>query len=147
MSWPPSELTELAEAAEPPAKKKKGGKLKKLVLFTGLAAGLGFAAKKLQGKKTADNWQSSYVPTPPPATPTSSPASSTTATQAAPAAPATPAAPMSGTPAADAADDSAGSSPDEALADQAEAPHEVTTPDDPAEVVEIKGNNAQHKKS
>jgi hypothetical protein len=41
------------------------------------------------------------------------------------------------TPAPGDADDVAGSSPDEALADQAETPHEVSTPDDPAEVIAI----------
>tara|TARA_Y100000815_G_scaffold270472_1_gene295185 strand:+ start:49 stop:201 length:153 start_codon:yes stop_codon:yes gene_type:complete len=35
------------------------------------------------------------------------------------------------------ADDTGGSSPDEALADSAEGKHAATTPDDPAEVVEI----------
>ncbi len=34
-------------------------------------------------------------------------------------------------------DDTAGASPDEALADAAEEPHPVTTPDDPADVVEL----------
>ena len=38
---------------------------------------------------------------------------------------------------AGAADDEGGSSPAEAIADQAEAPHPVTTPDDPAEVVDV----------
>ena len=35
------------------------------------------------------------------------------------------------------ADEAAGASPDEAIADQAEAPHPVTTPEDPAEVVDV----------
>ena len=34
-------------------------------------------------------------------------------------------------------DDAGGSGPDEALSDAAEEPHPVTTPDDPAEVVEV----------
>jgi hypothetical protein len=34
-------------------------------------------------------------------------------------------------------DDPAGASPDEAIADSAEAPHPVTTPDDPADVVDV----------
>jgi hypothetical protein len=93
---------------------KKGGKLKKFVLFAGIAGAVAFVAKKLQGGGANDNWQSSYVPTPPPA-------SAPTPTEAA----------------APASDDTGGSSPDEALADAAEAPHPVTTPDDPAEVVEI----------
>jgi hypothetical protein len=37
----------------------------------------------------------------------------------------------------EAADDSAGASPDEALSDAVEEPHEVTTPDEPAEVVDV----------
>ena len=36
-----------------------------------------------------------------------------------------------------AGDDSGGASPDEAIADAVEEPHEVTTPDDPAEVVDV----------
>lgn len=96
---------------------KKGGKLKKLLLFGGLAAAAGFAVKKLQGDKASDNWQSSYVPSPPPPAPTAVP---------------------------DAAHDEAGSSPDEAVADAAEAPHPVTTPDDPAETVTI-DEDAAHK--
>ncbi|CAN5383679.1 hypothetical protein BH09ACT12_BH09ACT12_25240 [soil metagenome] len=38
---------------------------------------------------------------------------------------------------APAVDDTGGASPDEALADEAEAPHPVTTPEEPAEVIEI----------
>ena len=42
---------------------KKGGKLRKILLITALAAaGRGFVAKKLQGGGEADNWQSSYTP-------------------------------------------------------------------------------------
>ena len=80
-------------------------------------------AKQLQGSQE-DPWQSSYTPTPPPA-----PASTTT-----------PPSPV----AADATghDDSAGASPDEALADAAGTPHTATTPDDPAEVIDVDG---QHK--
>lgn len=98
---------------EPP--KKKGGKLRKIVLFSGLAAAAAFVAKKLKGGQESQNWQSSYTPTPPPAPRPPTPAP---------------------TPAA-VADDSAGSSPDEALADSAESPHTVSTPDAPAEEVVI----------
>ncbi len=86
--------------------KKKGGKLRKLLLFGGLAAAAGVAFKKLKGDQAADNWQSSYVPSPPPT-------------------------------AVPDADDSAGASPDEAVADSAESPHPVSTPDDPAETVTL----------
>ena len=106
--------------------KKKGSKLKKLVLVGGLAAVVGVVAKKLQGGSESQNWQSSYVPSPP-----ASGAGAATTSTGAGAAP-TPAAPMAG-----ASDDTGGSSPDEALADETETVHPVTTPDEPAEVVDI----------
>lgn len=96
--------------------KKKGGKLKKVALLAVVAGGVGVAAKKLQGGKQSQNWQSSYVPAPPPAGATS---------------PKAPGAPRVSE------EDPGGAAPDEAIADQAETAHAVTTPDDPAEVVSI----------
>jgi hypothetical protein len=90
------------EVASP--KKKKGGKLKKLLILTGIAAVAAFIVKKMQSSGESDNWQSSYTPTPAPRP---------------------------------AEEDSGGASPDEAIADSAEAPHSVTTPDDPADVVDV----------
>ena len=105
---------------EPP---KKGGRLKKIALFAAIAGAVGFVAKKLQGGGAKqDTWQSSYVPKPAPA---------------APAAP-TPAA----SPAASPVKDAGGSAPDEAISDAADDPHPVTTPDEPAEVVDIDGGDA-----
>lgn len=101
----------------------KGGKFKKFVLFSGLAAAAAYVATRLKGRQESENWQSSYTPTPPPA----------------------PAAPVATAPTGDAADDDAGASPDEALADAAEAPHPVTTPDDPAEEVTLDEGGA-HKR-
>lgn len=95
-------------------KPKKRSKLKTLVLVAVVGGGVAFVAKKLQGGGQSDNWQSSYTPSPAP-----------TATAAATPAPATP------------VDDNAGAGPDEAIADAVNAPHPVTTPDEPAEVVEI----------
>jgi hypothetical protein len=92
----------VADVAEP---KKKGGKLRKVLLFTGIAAAAAFVLTKLRSGKDSDNWQSSYTPTPAPAPRTE--------------------------------DDKGGASPDEAIADQAESPRPVTTPDDPSEVVEV----------
>jgi hypothetical protein len=89
-------------------KKKKGGRLKKIALFAVLAGAVGFVAKKLQGGGQADSWQSSYVPSPAPA---SAP-----------------------TPKAD---DAGAAGPDEALSDATDEPHVATTPDEPAEVVDI----------
>ena len=102
-----------AKAAELRKEGKKGGKLKKLLLFGGLAAAAGVAYKKFSGQSTSDNWQSSYTPAPAP----SSDASRPVATEP--------------------ADDSAGSSPDEVLADSTGEPHPVSTPDDPAEVISL----------
>ena len=101
----------IAEVAEPqPPEKKRGSTLRKLLLFTGLAAAAAYVAKRLQGSRESQNWQSSYTPTPAPAP-------------------------------ADLAEDEAGSAPDEALADQAEAPRPVTTPDEPAQVVDVDKKN------
>ena len=107
-----------------PVKRKGGGK-KKFFLFAALA-GLGaLAMKKLRGGESA-NWQTSYSP------------------PAAPASPPRPAAPTAGShtaevPVDSTADDAAGASPGEALADSAEEPHPVTTPDSPAEDVDVTG--------
>ena len=89
--------------------KKKGGKLRKFAIFAALAGAAGFIAKKLQGGGQSANWQSSYVPTPAPA--------------------------AGGGPTA--ADDAGAAGPDEALSDAADEPQPVTTPDDPAEVVDL----------
>ena len=103
--------------------KRKGGK-KKYFVFAGLV-GLGaFVGKKLRGGESA-NWQTSYSP------------------PAAPASPPRPAAPTAGSHTAEvpvdstAGDDPGGASPGEALADSAEEPHPVTTPDSPAEDVDV----------
>ena len=88
----------------------------------------GVVAKKLQGGSESQHWQSSYVPSPPASGTGAAAATTSTGAGAAP----TPAAPMAG-----ASDDTGGSSPDEALADEAETVHPVTTPDEPAEVVDI----------
>ncbi len=96
---------------EEETKKKKGGKLRKLAIFVALAGAAGFIAKKLQSGGQSANWQSSYVPTPAPA----------------PAAGGSPSAP----------DDAGAAAPDEALSDAADEPHPVTTPDEPAEVVDL----------
>jgi hypothetical protein len=101
-----SAADKVSEVAEP---KKKGGKLKKLLILTGIAAAAAFVVSRLRGGQESQNWQSSYSPTPAP-TPASVPRTE---------------------------DDEAGASPGEALADQAEAPHAVTTPDDPADVVDV----------
>ena len=107
--------------------KRKGGK--RTFFLLAALAGVGvFVAKQMMGSKESTNWQSSY--TPPPAPP-------------APPAPASPAAPMSGSHVADTSGaeategDAGGAAPGESLSDAVEAPHQVTTPDSPAETVDV----------
>ncbi|HMD11531.1 MAG TPA: hypothetical protein VKG90_04280, partial [Marmoricola sp.] len=95
--------TAAAVKGEVDAPKPKGSRLKKLIVFLGLA-GLGaFVYKKLKGDDSSTAWQSSYQPAPAP------------------------------TPTATVAEDASGASPDEAVADAVagEAVHDVTTPDSP----------------
>lgn len=129
------------------ARKGRFGWLKKLLLIGGLAAVGAVVFRKLRSDSTSDNWQSSYVPTPAPAPapvaaeeqevepepePDDEPTDESAADEPEPAADASeePEQP-------EAADDASGASPDEAASDALEEPHPVTTPDEPAEVVEI----------
>jgi hypothetical protein len=113
-----------AKAAELTGKPQKKHRLRKLLLIGGVAALLGFVAKKLRSGDQ-DNWQSSYTPPPPPrdADRTDTPIAD--------------AAVAAATGGADESADEGGAGPDEALADAAEESHDVTTPDAPAEVVDL----------
>ena len=102
---------------------EKVGFFKKLLVLGGFAAIGAVVFKKLQGSQES-NWQSSYVPTPP-AEPTGGPT------------PVTPAAPAAGATDAGSTDDPGGADPAESLSDTADAPHDVTTPDEPVETVEV----------
>lgn len=106
----------------------KGSKLKKLLLIGGLAALGGFVFTKLKGKQSdSSNWQSSYQPSPP--APARTPASGAGSTS-----------PMgaSGDPLAPrTSDDVGGGEPGEAISDSVEEPHGATTPDRPAEVIDV----------
>jgi hypothetical protein len=125
-----------ARAAELSGKPKKKHRLRKLMILTGIAALLGFAAKKLRSGDQ-ENWQSSYTPAPPPPPRAADSVADTPIADAAAAA------------SAEAASaDEGGASPDEALADAVEDPHEVTTPDEPADVVDVSpGEEPVAKKS
>ena len=103
---------------------KKKHRLRKLVGLMGLAGIGGLIAKHFSDRQASTAWQSSYKPTPAPPSPSRRFADETpTGTHAA-----------AGTPTSD---DEGASAPDEAAADAAETPHAATTPDDPAEVIEI----------
>jgi hypothetical protein len=138
----------VAEAKGEP-QPKKGHKIRNLLIFGSLLAVAGFVVNKLKSQSEADNWHSTYVP-PSSSTGSTSPSTSTGSTRLAPGV-------GSGAVGADdpmarladdgATDDPGGASPDEALADAAEEPHPVTTPDDPADVVELDPTESPSKKS
>jgi hypothetical protein len=124
-----------ARAAELVGKPKKKHRLRTLFIVTGIAALLGFALKKFRDNAEEDDWQSSYTPEPTPAPRASAPVTDTPIADAAAAAQ------------TDGADEG-GAGPDEALADATEESHEVTTPDEPADVVEVSpGEEPVAKKS
>src|SRR6476659_4494343 len=109
---------------------KKKHTFRKILIITGVAALLGFVAKKLASRGQPDNWQSSYTPPPPPGVSSDTPIFDAAAA----------ASDDEATP-----DDDGGAGPDEALADAAEGPHAVTTPDDPADVVEVDAEKPSSK--
>jgi hypothetical protein len=109
-------------SAEIKGEPKKKHRLRNLLVVTGVGALLVFVARKLRSGGDQDKWQSSYTPPPPP----TGKASDTPIFDAAAAASDEPS-----------ANDEGGAGPDEALADAAEEAHPVTTPDEPADVVEV----------
>jgi vacuolar-type H+-ATPase subunit H len=98
---------------------KKKHRLRRLLVVLGLGAVVAAVAKKLSDREPTTAWQSSYTPTP-----------------AAPAAATDTSTDNGGAHRAD-ADDAGGASPDVAAADAAAAPHPATTPDDPAETIDV----------
>jgi hypothetical protein len=139
---------------EPP--KRKGSKLRKLLFFGSIAAAAGFVYQKLRPKPETDNWQSAYTP-PASAGSTSSTTSATTGTAAGAGGAHLAAGVGSDEPlatddpmtrlAAEGApgDDPGGADPAEAIADAVEEPHDITTPDDPADVVEVEDKGTKKK--
>lgn len=92
---------------------KQTHKLRNLLVLLGLGGLVAFVVKKKSEREPTTAWQSSYTP---------SPAS----------------APGGGAhKAAEPADDAGGASPDVAAADAAASPHPATTPDNPAETVDV----------
>ncbi|MCF6378430.1 hypothetical protein L2K70_12525 [Nocardioides KLBMP 9356] len=122
----------------------QGGKLKKLLLISGLLALGGFVFSKLRSRQDADaGWQSTYTPPPAPKpTPAAAPVTPATTTVDPDSDPLND--PIDQVTADDvvtvdppATDDIGGGAPGEALSDQVEEAHEPTTPDAPAEVIDI----------
>jgi ElaB/YqjD/DUF883 family membrane-anchored ribosome-binding protein len=109
----------------------KGGKLKKFLLFGALLAIGGAIFNKVRAKQD-DAWQSTYVP---PAPPAPKPAAPTPPAPAAPADEVTADDVVTEEPPA--VEDAGGGAPGEAISDSAEEAHEATTPDEPAEVIDI----------
>jgi vacuolar-type H+-ATPase subunit H len=102
---------------EAPVKKKH--RFRNFLIVLGLGGAAAFVAKKLSDRPSSTTWESTPVPTPAPA----------------------PAAPAGAHRAEGAdADDQGGASPDVAAADAASQPHEATTPDNPAETIDVKHN-------
>lgn len=96
---------------EPP--KKKRHPIRKALLFLGLGAIIAAVVKKMSDRPATSDWQSSYSPPP---------SSGGTA---------------GAHRAEEEADDQGGSSPDVVAADNAAEPHAATTPDNPAETVDV----------
>lgn len=95
---------------------KKKHRLRKALILLGLGGIAAAVAKKLSDRPATTAWQSSYTPTP-----------------------TAPAGDAGGAHKAD-ADDQGGASPDVAAADAASSPHPATTPDNPAETIDVSKN-------
>ena len=123
----------------------KGGKLKKVLLLGGLLAIGGVIFSKLKAKQDESaNWQSTYVPPAPPkpAAPAAAPVTPATTTVDPDADPLND--PIEEVTADDvvtadppATDDIGGGAPGEAISDSVEEAHDATTPDEPAEIIDI----------
>ena len=100
------------------APEKKTHRLRKALILLGLGGVVAAVAKKLSDRPATTAWQSSYTPTP--------------------SAPAADSGPAGGAHKAD--NDQGGASPDVAAADAASEPHDATTPDNPAETIDVSKN-------
>jgi len=95
------------------APKKKKHRFRNFLLMLGLGGAVAFVAKKLSDRPSTTTWESTPAPAP---------------------------APPAGAHKAETPDgnDQGGASPDVAAADAAAEPHAATTPDDPAETIDVK---------
>lgn len=109
--------TVAALKGEVEAPKKNRHRVRKFVLVIGVGGVVAAVAKKLSDRQASTAWQSAYTPP-------------------APTTPVTPSPPQAGAHKAE-ADDEGGASPDVAVADSAAGPHATSTPDNPAEEVDL----------
>ena len=105
---------------EAPTRKKH--RFRNLMIVLGLGGIAAAVAKKLSDRQATTAWQSSYTPTPAAATPDEDTSGGAHRADA------------------DVANDQGGASPDVAAADAAAAPHAATTPDNPAETIDVSKN-------
>ncbi len=103
------------------AEPKKKHRFRKFLLVLGLGGAAAFVARKLSDRPSTTTWESNYTPSPAPAAPTA----------------ANPVGSHKADP-DDGGDDAGGASPDVAAADAAAEPHAATTPDNPAETIDVK---------
>ena len=96
-------------------KKKKKHRFRKFLLVLGLGGVVAFVAKKLSDRPSTTTWESTPTPAPAPAAPAGAHKAETTE-----------------------GNDQGGASPDVAAADAAAEPHAATTPDNPAETIDVK---------
>jgi hypothetical protein len=120
----------IAQLKAEPEPEPRGGRFKRFLLFSGLLALGGLVFKTVRDRQATDNWQSSYVPPKPSGAPTGTTTASTPSPTDTMVDPLTDPMPRQ-------SDDPGGAGPDEALADAVESPHPVTTPDEPAEEVDV----------
>jgi hypothetical protein len=107
---------------QPPKKKKH--RLRRLLTVLGLGGAVFAVVKKLSDRDATTAWQSSYTPPPAPPAPPAPPSATTVSDPA-------------GAHRAEAGDDEGGASPDVAAADAAAEPHPASTPDQPAEEIDV----------
>jgi hypothetical protein len=125
------------KAASAHSHRTGGGRLKKLLLVTGVGAAVFSIVRRLMGGGSSEpQWQSTTPTRTTPAAGTSSPV--TTASPSAAAAGAASAAAASAQVGDETSHDVAAGSPDEALADATETAHVPTTPDAPAERIDVR---------
>lgn len=96
------------------APKKKTHRFRNFLLVLGLGGIAAAVAKKLSDRQSTTTWESNPTPAPAPAAPAGAHKAETTG------------------------NDQGGASPDVAAADAASEPHEATTPDNPAETIDVK---------